>query len=60
MFASLVWGLGSVLPPFSNSWIIIIIWLYIAPHRNPNIDCYWVGALPKVQGLGSALRGLGH
>ena len=33
----------SVLPPLSNSWIIIIIWLYIALHRTPNIDCYWGG-----------------
>ena len=34
--------------PLSNSWIIIIIWLYIALNRTPNIDCYWVGAVPKV------------
>ena len=32
-----------VRPPLSNSWIIIIIWLYIALNRTPNIDCYWVG-----------------
>ena len=36
-----------VLPPLSNSWIIIIIWLYIALNRTPNIDCYWVGAVPN-------------
>ena len=36
------------LPSLSNSWIIIIIWLYIALDRTPNIDCYWVGAVPKV------------
>ena len=30
-----------VLPPLSNSWIIIILWLYIALDRTPNIDCYW-------------------
>ena len=35
-----------VLPPLSNSWITIIIWLYIALNRTPNIDCYWVGAVP--------------
>ena len=22
--------------------------MYIALHRTPNIDCYWVGAVPKV------------
>ena len=37
-----------VLPPLSNGWIIIVIWLYIALNRTPNIDCYWVGAVPKV------------
>ena len=41
-------GLAWVLPPPSNSWIIIIIWLYIALNRTPNIDCYWVGAVRKV------------
>ena len=25
----------------------MIIWLYIALHRTPNLDCYWVGAVPK-------------
>ena len=35
-----------VLPPLSNSWIIIIIWLYIALDRTPNIDCYWGGQYP--------------
>ena len=34
--------------PLSNSWIIIIIGLYIAFNRTPNMDCYWVGAVPKV------------
>ena len=29
-----------VLPPRSNSWISIIIWLCIALHKTPNIDCY--------------------
>ena len=37
-----------ILPPLSNSWIIIIIWLYIAFNRTPNIDCYWVGAVPNL------------
>ena len=32
----------------SNSWIIHILWSYIAINRTPNIDCYWVGAVPKV------------
>ena len=27
--------------------------LYIALNRTPNIDCYWVGAVPKFQALGS-------
>ena len=40
--------LGWALPPLSNSWIISIIWLYIALNRTPNIDCYWLGAVPKV------------
>ena len=38
-----------VLPPLSNSWIINIIWLCIALNRTPNIDCYWVGAVPNIQ-----------
>ena len=33
--------------PLSNSWIINIIWLYIALNRTPSIDCYWVGAVPN-------------
>ena len=33
--------LGTAPPPLSNSWIISIIWLYIALSRTPNIDCYW-------------------
>ena len=33
-------GLGWVLPPLSNSWIILILWLYVALNRTPNIDCY--------------------
>ena len=35
-----------VLPPLSNSWIITIIWLFIALTRTPNIDCYWWGQYP--------------
>ena len=37
-----------VLSPLSSSWLINIIWLYMALHRTPNIDCYWVGAVPKI------------
>ena len=29
-----------ILPPLSNSWVINIIWSYIARNRTPNIDCY--------------------
>ena len=38
--------LGWVLPPLSNSWIILIFitLLYIALNRTPNIDCYWGGS----------------
>ena len=35
----------STAPP-SNSWIIGIIWLYLALNRTPNIDCYWERAVP--------------
>ena len=35
----------------SNSWIIFLIWLYIALNRTPNMDCYWVGAVPKIYAL---------
>ena len=41
-------SIGWVLPSLSNSWIIFIIWLYIALNRTPNMDCYRVGAVPKV------------
>ena len=37
-----------VLPPLSNNWIIVLIWLYMALNRTPNIDCYWVEAVPKL------------
>ena len=40
------WLMFSVLPPLSNSWIRIILWLYIALNRTPNIDCYWGGQYP--------------
>ena len=30
---------------------MFIIWLYIALNRTPNIDCYLVGAVPKVENL---------
>ena len=38
-----------VLPPLSNSWIIRIVWLYIALNKTPHINCYWVGAVPKLR-----------
>ena len=38
-----------VLLPLTNSWIIDVIWLYIALNRIPNIECSWVGAVPKVE-----------
>ena len=44
--------------PLSNSWIIIIMWLYIALNRTPNIDCYW-GAVPNLNRAVSAARGWG-
>ena len=28
-----------------------MIWVYIALNRTPNIDCYWVGAVPNVDSL---------
>ena len=34
--------------PLSNSWITILLWLYTALSRTPNIDCYWVGAVPNI------------
>ena len=37
-----------VLPPLSYGWTITIIGLYIALNRTPNIDGYWVGAVPKI------------
>ena len=37
-----------VLPPLSNSWILVIIWLYLALNRTRNIDCYsGGGAVPN-------------
>ena len=39
-----LYGTYSVLPPpLSNSWIISILWLYIALNGTPNVDCYWGG-----------------
>ena len=45
--------LGGILgtAPLSNSWIMIIIWFYIALNRTPNIDCYWVGAVRNLGGI---------
>ena len=37
-----------ILPPLSNSWIIMTIWLCVALNRIPNMDCYWGGAVPKL------------
>ena len=50
-FQGLGFRLGTA-PPLSNSWLILIIWLYIALNRTPDIDCYWVEAVPKFQALG--------
>ena len=50
-----------VLPPLSNSWIIFIISFYIAFNRTLSIDCYWVGAVPKLyQGIRQLLAGRKH
>ena len=38
-------------PPLSNSWIVSIIWVYIALNRTPNIDCYWGGSTQAISGL---------
>ena len=38
----------SVLPPLTNSWIIIIIGLYVALDMTPNIDCYWGGSTQPI------------
>ena len=48
--SNLIKGSRWVLPPLSNSWMLIIIQLYIALNRTPNVDCYWGGAVPKVHG----------
>ena len=40
---SIIW----VLPRLSYSWIIMILWLFIALNGTPNIDSYWVGAVPN-------------
>ena len=37
-----------VLPCLINSWIIIMIGLYIALNMTPNVDCYWEGAVPNL------------
>ena len=46
--AATIEGLGWVLPPLTNSWIILILWSYIALNRTPSVNCYWEGAVPKV------------
>ena len=44
METPIVW----VLPPLSNTWIIVIIWLYIALNRTPHIDCPGRGGVPNL------------
>ena len=46
-----------VLPPLSNSWIMNIIWLYIALNRTPSIDCYWGGSTQMIEKI-SDLRAI--
>ena len=43
-------------PPSVAVGYLFIIWVYIALNRAPHIDCYWVGAVPKVcvSGLGNS------
>ena len=43
--------LGTAPPPLSNSWTIVIIWLYIALNRTPNIEGYGGGG-GSTQSLG--------
>ena len=52
------WSIGWVLPPRSNSWIINVIWLYIALNRTPTIDCYWGGSTQSRGGLDDLPRSL--
>ena len=47
ILSSIAYLLGPF-PLLSNSWIIGVIWLYVALHSTPNIDCYWVGAVPNI------------
>ena len=48
-----------VLPPLSNSWIITIIWLYIALNRTPNMDCSGVQS-PKGSKKGTIILTTTH
>ena len=48
-------GRDTYMPPVTNSWITSIIWLYIALNRTPNIDCYWVGAVPNLNPIPQTL-----
>ena len=41
-------GIGWVLPPLCNSWIIYLYNSYIALNMTFNMDCCRVGAVPKV------------
>ena len=42
--------------PLTNSWIIIVIWLYLALNRTPNIDCYLAGSTQYVGFLALGFR----
>ena len=46
------------MPPRSSSWIISIIWLYLALNRTPTIGCYWGGG-GSTQGLGLRISSQG-
>ena len=37
-----------MLPPLSNSWMILIIQMYRDLKSSPIIDCDGLGAVPKV------------
>ena len=41
-------GISWVLYPFRSSWIIIVIWLFIALSMTPDIDCPRVEEIPNV------------
>ena len=41
-------GIDLVLSPLCNSWLTLIIKVYIALNRTLHTDCYRVGTVPKV------------